>query len=100
MTRAIEGVIGSWPATRRQGRLLLDVRDATRAEPDSVAFYAAAILADHGLDDVTFSVHTRQVSCALCGCLASPSPADPSCDACGAPLPRLDGPAVLCREVA
>lgn len=99
MGRAIEGVIGTWPAARRDGRLELEIIDATRAEPDSVAFYATAILADHGLGDVTFSVRSHQVSCALCGCLASPSPANPSCDECGAPLPRLDGPAVRCREI-
>ncbi len=97
---ALDKVIGTWPASRKVGRLQLDIRDATRAEPGSVAFYATAILADRGLDDVTFSVHSRQVSCALCGCLASPTPANPSCDECGAPLPRLEGPAVVCREIA
>ena len=58
------------------------------------------ILGEHGYGDVTFSVRARQVECALCGCLASPTPSDPTCDQCGAPLPRRDGPAVTCREVA
>ena len=97
---AIEGVIHDWPASHGGGQLQLLIRDATRAEAESVAFYAAAILADHGFGDTTFTVQTAAVSCELCGELAaSASPTDPQCNACGAPLPRIEGPAVLCREV-
>jgi hypothetical protein len=98
--RAIEGVVGSWPPSRTDGQLELEIRDATRAEAEAVAFHAAAILADRGLPDVTFSVLTHAVTCALCGAAAAPSPANPSCDGCGAPLPHVPGPAIVCREVA
>jgi hypothetical protein len=97
--RAIEGVIHDWPPSRTQGQLELEIRDATRAEAEAVAFHASAILADRGLPDVTFSVSTQTLTCALCGTAAAPSPANPSCDACGAPLPQVEGPAVVCREV-
>ncbi|MFV2063819.1 MAG: hypothetical protein ACC726_09960 [Chloroflexota bacterium] len=97
---ALAKVVARWPDVRRAGQLELEIRDATRAEADSVAFYATALLAERGLEEVTFTVRSRGVECVLCGCLATPSPADPSCNQCGAPLPRRDGPAVVCREVA
>jgi hypothetical protein len=98
---AIEKVIHAWPASGRGGQLELEIRDATRAEAGSVAFYAAAILADHGFATTTFTVESHDVHCALCGARASaPSPSDPQCDTCGAPLPQVPGPAVVCREVA
>jgi cysteine sulfinate desulfinase/cysteine desulfurase-like protein len=98
---AIEKVIQDWPATGTGGQLELEIRDATRAEAGSVAFFAAAILADHGFETTTFTVQTRDVHCALCGTLAAAaSPGDPQCDACGAPLPQVPGPAVVCREVS
>lgn len=98
---AIEKVIHAWPSSGRGGQLELEIRDATRAEAGSVAFYAAAILADHGFATTTFTVESHDVHCALCGARASaPSPSDPQCDQCGAPLPQVPGPAVVCREVA
>jgi hypothetical protein len=98
---AIEKVIRDWPLEGTGGQLELEVRDATRAEAGSVAFYAAAILADHGFPTAGFTVMTRDVRCALCGLVASaPSPSDPQCEACGAPLPQVPGPAVVCREVS
>ncbi|HKZ91442.1 MAG TPA: hypothetical protein VJZ50_04830 [Candidatus Limnocylindrales bacterium] len=98
---AIEKVIHDWPAAGRGGQLELEIRDATRAEAGSVAFYAAAILADHGFSTTTFTVVTNDVHCALCGELAiTAAPTDPQCDHCGAPLPHVPGPAVVCREVA
>jgi len=98
---AIERAISDWPATGRGGHLELEIRDATRAEAGSVAFYAAAILADHGFGSTTFTVVSSDVHCALCGELAvTASPADPQCGHCGAPLPQVPGPAVVCREVA
>ena len=45
---AIEKVIRDWPKSGTGGQLELEIRDATRAEAESVAFYASAILADHG----------------------------------------------------
>ena len=98
---AIERVVRGWPACQRGGRLELVIRDATRAEAGAVAFYASAILADRGLTDVDVVVRALEVRCELCGAVApSASPADPQCDACGAPLPRVEGPAVVCREAA
>jgi hypothetical protein len=98
---AIEKIIGDWPVSGMGGQLELEIRDATRAESGSVAFYAAAILAERGYDTTTFTVVTRDVSCALCGAVAEKaSPADPQCGRCGAPLPQVPGPAVICREVA
>jgi hypothetical protein len=98
---AIEKVIADWPPTGKGGQLELEIRDATRAEAASVAFYAAAILADHGLTSTTFTVVTSEVHCAVCSELAaSAAPRDPQCHRCGAPLPTVPGPAVVCREVA
>lgn len=98
---AIEKVIAGWPASGQGGQLELQIRDATRAESESVAFYAAAILGERGYGSATFTVSTSDVSCALCGELAAhPSPSDPQCGHCGAPLPQVPGPAVVCREVA
>lgn len=96
---ALEKVIHDWPPSHAGGRLELEIRDATRAEAESVAFYAAAILADHGFAETTVTVTTNDVSCVLCGSPANASPANPQCDECGAPLPRLEGPAVICREL-
>src|SRR3990172_4650921 len=98
---AIEKVIHDWPASGLGGQLELEIRDATRAEAGSVAFYAAPILADHGPASTTFTVVTSDVHCVLCGELATmATPSDPQCDHCGAPLPQVPGPAVVCREVA
>jgi Zn finger protein HypA/HybF involved in hydrogenase expression len=98
---AIEKVIADWPKSGTGGQLELEIRDATRAEAKAVAFYASAILADHGFSTTSFTVTTDSVHCALCGELAvTASPADPQCDHCGAPLPRIPGPAVVCREVS
>ncbi len=98
---ALERVIHAWPADKTSGQLEIEIRDATRAEAGSVTFYAAAILADHGFASTTFTVLCHEVHCALCGALAAEaSPGDPQCHRCGAPLPQVPGPAVVCREVA
>jgi len=98
---AIEKVIHDWPKTGTGGQLELEIRDATRAEAEAVAFYASAILADHGYGTTSFTVTTSDVHCALCGELSvTASPSDPQCNHCGAPLPQVPGPAVVCREVA
>jgi len=99
--RAIAKVIREGPASGSGGQLELEIRDATRAEARSVAFYAGVILAQHGLATTTFTVVTNDVVCALCGERAArATPADPLCDHCGAPLPQVPGPAVVCREVS
>lgn len=98
---AILKVISGWPASGTGGQLELEIRDATRAEAGAVAFYAEAILADHGFSTASFTVSTSDVHCSLCGELArTASPSDPQCDHCGAPLPQVPGPAVVCWEVA
>lgn len=98
---AIEKVIARWPADGCGGQLELEIRDATRAQAEAVAFYAAAILEERGYGTTSFTISSSDVHCALCGQLAvKASPADPQCDHCGAPLPQIPGPAVVCREVA
>jgi hypothetical protein len=98
---AIEKVIHDWPKTGTGGQLELEIRDATRAEAESVAFQTSAVLAHHGYGTTTFTVLTSDVHCVLCGELAvTASPAEPRCDHCGASLPEVPGPAVVCREVA
>ena len=98
---AIDKVIRDWPAAGRGGQLELEIRDATRAEAEAVAFYASAILAERGHESASFTVTTDTVHCELCGELAlAAAPTDPQCNHCGAPLPQVPGPAVVCREVA
>jgi hypothetical protein len=85
---AIEKVIADWPPAGRGGQLELEIRDATRAEAGSVAFYTAAILADHGFTTTTFTVVTSDVHCALCGELAATAaPRDPQCHRACSPAP-------------
>jgi hypothetical protein len=98
---AIDKVIHDWPADGTGGQLELEIRDATRASADAVAFRAAAILAHRGFPTATFTVVTHEVRCGDCGDLADQaSPADPACGGCGASLPQVPGPAVVCREVS
>lgn len=98
---AIEKVIHDWPKTGTGGQLELEIRDATRAEAESVALDAAYYLVHHGFGTTTFTITTNDVHCTQCGELAiHSSPDEPRCDRCGAPLPQVPGPAVVCREVA
>ena len=97
---AIEKVIGGWPASGRGGQLELEIRDATRLEAESVALEAAYYLVDHGFGSTTFTITTNDVHCTQCGELAvHSSPDEPECDHCGAALPHVPGPAIVCREV-
>ena len=99
--KAIGKVIAGWPKTGTGGQLELEIRDATRAEAESVALDAAYYLVEHGFGTTTFTLTTKDTHCALCGELADKaSPENPRCDRCGAPLPEVPGPAVVCREVA
>ena len=98
---AIEKVIAGWPRSGTGGQLELEIRDATRADAESVALDAAYYLVEHGHSTTTFTLTTNDIHCTQCGELAvKSSPADPYCDHCGAPLPQVPGPAVVCREVA
>jgi len=98
---AIEKVIRGWPKSGRGGQLELEIRDATRFEAESVALDAAYYLVDHGFGSTTFTITTNDVHCTQCGELAvHSSPAEPRCDHCGASLPHVGGPAIVCREVA
>lgn len=97
---AIEKVVGRWPKTGRGGQLELEIRDATRLEAESVALDAAYYLVDHGFGSTTFTITTNDVHCTQCGELAVHStPEEPRCDHCGARLPQVPGPAIVCREV-
>jgi hypothetical protein len=98
---AIEKVIHDWPADGTGGQLELEIRDATRASAGSVASRTAAILAHRGFPTATFTVVTHEVRCVQCGHLAvAASRAESRCGGCGAPLPQVPGPAVVCREVS
>ena len=98
---AIEKVIHRWPKTGRGGQLELEIRDATRFETESVALDAAYYLVEHGFSSTTFTITTNDVHCPQCGELAiHSSPDEPDCDYCGASLPHVAGPAIVCREVA
>ena len=98
---AIEKVIHAWPKTGRGGQLELEIRDATRLKADAVALDAAYYLVDHGFGSTTFTITINDVHCTQCGELAiHSSPAHRRCERCGAPLPQVPGPAIVCREVA
>ena len=89
------------PLQGKGGQLELEIRDATRFEAESVALDAAYYLVDHGFGSTTFTITTNDVHCTQCGELEiHSSPADPRCDHCGASLPHVGGPAIVCREVA
>jgi hypothetical protein len=74
--------------------LELEIMDPTRATPEAVQVYAPPILEELGLREVSFDVFVRAVKCAMCGRMTHAEPADPVCRACGAPVPRTDGPAI------
>lgn len=96
---ALAAVVDGWREGTRDRHLELLIQDATRVHADGVAFYAQALLAERNLAEVTFDVRVEPITCALCGRSEVPPPADPTCTACGAPLPRREGPAVICREI-
>lgn len=97
---ALAAVVDGWREGTRDRHLELLILDATRAHAEGVAFHAQTLLAERDLAQVTFHVRVEPTACALCGRSKVPAPADPTCPACGAPLPRREGPAVVCREVA
>ena len=98
--RAIAKAIEGWPKSGRGGQLELEIRDATRLEAESVALDAAYYLVDHGFGSTTFTITTSDVHCPRCGELGvHSSPDDSRCEHCGAPLPEVPGPAVVCSVV-
>jgi ribosomal protein L37E len=94
---AIGQALCDWPVERVDGALVFEIRDATRASEDSVGFYAASILRELGLEQVGFTVRTEAAACEMCGAASLPTVAHPVCAACGAPVRRLPGPAILCH---
>lgn len=96
---AIDEVVRDWAPTRTTGVLRLEIRDATRAEADSVAFLAAALLQDLGLGHVSFTVDTDVVRCGSCAAIVTPTVSHPVCDGCGTPLPSRRGRSVVCHDV-
>ncbi len=95
---AIERAVDDWKPADRGRHLEIVVADPTRAEAEAVRFYAEALLADHGLADVTFTVRVRMARCELCGARSRPTPSDPCCSRCGAPLPTKAGPAIVATQ--
>ena len=112
--KAVRTAIGTAVATRdaalRAGRdagtapdpgawrhLELEILDPTRASPEAVALLAPAMLEEMGIREVAFDVFTRAVRCVMCGQETHAEPSDPVCRACGAPVPRTEGPAIDAR---
>lgn len=93
---AIDEAFEAWPSLASDGRMAVSIVDPTRAEASAVEFYARALLGELGLDGMTLSVRTEPVACELCGAASVPTPVEPCCEACGAPLPRSTGPAIVC----
>lgn len=77
--------------------LELEIVDPTRATPEAVQLYAPPVLDELALTQVSFDVFVRAVRCSLCGKMTQAEPADPVCRACGAPVPRTEGPAIEAR---
>jgi hypothetical protein len=75
--------------------LELEIMDPTRATPEAVQVYAPFILDELGVRGVSFDVFVRAVRCSMCGKMTHAEPSDPVCRACGAPVPRTDGDAVV-----
>lgn len=92
---AIASVVEGWRPDSPGGHLEIVVRDPTRATAEAVDFYARALLAELGLDGVTFRVHVKFARCELCGSLTRPSPQNPFCTRCRAPIVALEGPAIV-----
>jgi Zn finger protein HypA/HybF involved in hydrogenase expression len=94
VSAAVEHALADVPAPEAVSTLRLEVHDPTRASAEAVRFYAAAILRERGLESVEVHVETLAMTCELCGAAALPTVTNPLCDACGAPMRRLPGPAV------
>lgn len=92
VTAAIEGALDTLGPVDHLGFV---IRDPTRAEEDSVRFLAAALLRDRGLGTTTFDVRVRSVRCSECRRVTRPTPRDPVCGRCGAPIPPRLGPAIV-----
>ena len=74
--------------------LELEIMDPTRATPEAVQLYAPPILDELAIGSVSFDVFVRAVRCSMCGQMTHAEPSDPVCRACGAPVPRTEGPAI------
>src|SRR5262245_29936706 len=79
----------------RPGPVTFRIRDPVRAESDAVRFYARELLRDRGLGTLRLDVRVLRARCADCGAWVRPSPANPICSRCNAPLPARPGPAVV-----
>ncbi len=77
--------------------LELDILDPTRATPAAVQVFASQIIEELGLGRVSFDVFVRAARCAMCDRMTHAEPGDPVCAACGAPVPRTEGPAIAAR---
>jgi hypothetical protein len=75
--------------------LTLLVRDPVRAEGGAVRFYARELLREQGLETIRMQVRTLRRRCSECGSWVRPSPTNPVCSRCEAPIPALPGPSVV-----
>jgi hypothetical protein len=81
-------------ATSGTRPLTLLIRDPVRAESQAVRFYAREFLRDWGFGTLRLEVRTLRTRCSECGSWVRPTPADPVCSRCGAPIATRSGPAV------
>lgn len=97
---AIDEALAVWPSYGPDGPMTIEILDPTRAEEGAVGFYAEVLLEQRGFDRMRLSIQARSAECRLCGSVSSPTPVDPCCESCGAPIPRTPGPAITCYPSA
>jgi hypothetical protein len=95
VARALELGLPPGRSDAATGAVRLTIRDPLRAEPDSVAYLASALLRLRGDREPTVVVEVADRACDACGETGRPSPTSPTCPACGLPLRPLPGPAIV-----
>lgn len=91
---AIDRALRDQEPGERVDRLEIVVRDPTRAQGDAVRFYATAILEERGMSGTDVDVRVQLARCGQCEARCHPTPTDPFCSHCGAPVPPIRGHAV------
>jgi hypothetical protein len=75
------------------------IRDPVRADEGSVRFLAAELLRARGLGGVRLDVEVATVRCGECRSFVLPTPLEPICPRCRAPIPPTSGPAIVVSPV-
>jgi hypothetical protein len=100
VARALEAGLAASTRGGPPRRVTLVIRDPLRAEAGSVRFYAAHLLAERGMGDARVVVRVRPATCELCGARCRPTPSDPFCPECRAPLRPAAGPALTAHAAS